>query len=155
MEYQDGTGDNLTLLKNTLIRSFDISGRSRRKEVVYYWIASILANMVISFSILPLLGLGAGIIAAQITRIALSIPAFALFIRRVHDQNRSGAWIAAFIAFFLISLAADLRMLWRDPKPHLAWSVIAAGLILWVACMALTFLPGTDGRNKYGDDPRM
>ena len=93
MAYQDGMGDNLKLLKSTLSRTFDFSGRSRRTEVVYYWIASILAGVVLNFGIISILSFTERIIGSELARFALSIPAFALFVRRVHDQDRSGAWI--------------------------------------------------------------
>jgi len=155
MAYQDGTGDSLKLLKSTLVRTFDFSGRSRRAEVIYYWIASVLANVVLGFAVIPLLSFNGRIIGSELIRFALSIPAFALFVRRVHDQNRNGAWIIVFIAFFALSITDGLRLLWSDTKPPFMTLIIAVGLILWVACMALTFLPGTNGPNKYGDDPRL
>jgi uncharacterized membrane protein YhaH (DUF805 family) len=155
MAYQDGTGDNLKLLMRTLSDSFDISGRSRRTEVVYYWIASILANVVLEFSVISLLGFKGQIIGAQLLRVILSIPAFALFVRRVHDQNRSGVWIIPFIAFVGLSITDGLRLLWGGTNPPFSGSLAAIGLVLWMACMILTFLPGTAGANRYGDDPRL
>jgi uncharacterized membrane protein YhaH (DUF805 family) len=155
MAYQDGTGDNLKLLMRTLNNSFDLSGRSRRTEVVYYWIASILANVVLVFSIISLLDFKGQIIGTQILRVILSIPAFALFVRRVHDQNRSAVWIIPFIAFVGLSIADGLRLLWDGAKPPFSGALAVVGLLLWMVCMILTFLPGTTGANQYGDDPRL
>jgi uncharacterized membrane protein YhaH (DUF805 family) len=123
--------------------------------VVYYWIASILANVVLGFAVISPLSFNGQIIGSELTRVALSIPAFALFVRRVHDQNRNGAWIIVFIVFFVLSVTDGLRLLWSDAKPPSMTLIVAVGLVLWVACMALTFLPGTDGPNRYGDDPRL
>ena len=155
MAYQDGTGDNLKLLTRALTNSFDPSGRSRRTEVVYYWIASVLANVVLDFSVISLLSFKGQIVGTQILRVILSIPMFALFVRRVHDQNQSAVWIIPFIAFVGLSIADGLRLLWGGAKPPFSGSLAVIGLVLWMACMILTFLPGTTGANQYGDDPRL
>ena len=59
-----------------------------------------------------------------ITSLITLLPAVCVFIRRLHDVNRSGWWIL--ISFTCIGII-----------PLLYWSIIK----------------GTDGSNDYGDDP--
>jgi uncharacterized membrane protein YhaH (DUF805 family) len=73
-------------------------------------------------------------------------------IRRLHDRNKSGWWILAFL------VAPPLLRGFTDGLDE--WSV--AAVVLSVAAMALTvwgfvellFIRGTRGPNRFGPDPR-
>ncbi|MCX8075349.1 MAG: DUF805 domain-containing protein [Clostridia bacterium] len=68
-------------------RCFDFSGRSTRKE---YWMAYLI-NIIIIF-ILSFIS-QTGIDLITIYGLLIILPTLSLFIRRMHDINRSGWWI--------------------------------------------------------------
>lgn len=115
---------------------FDFSGRSRRTEYFLFFICWYAAIFLAAMIAIALVGNGfeaaeQGFETATIAVIAILglggiIPAWAVTVRRLHDQDKSG-W------FMLLSMI-----------PYIG------GLIMLV----LSFLPGTDGENQYGPDPR-
>lgn len=113
----------------------DFAGRSQRTEYFLY--------AIVLYSVIALLALLAGffspggfssgngmatiaLVVMILIVIASIIPSWAVTIRRLHDQGRSG-WFAL-----------------------LAFIPYIGGLILLV----FAFLPGTPGENEYGFDPR-
>lgn len=87
------------------------------------------------------------------------IPLFALFVRRLHDQDRSGWWamlLAAFVALHLYDLTTNMSVdhdyvVWKDALPApLTW----LGIFIGLAIFALLVAPETIGANRYGPDPR-
>jgi uncharacterized membrane protein YhaH (DUF805 family) len=105
------------------------SGRSRRMEFWYFVLFNIIVGVVLAlidmligtFSAASNIGLLSGIYS-----LAVLIPTLALWVRRLHDIDRTGWWI--FIN--LIPLIGTIVLL----------------------VFALT--PGTPGSNRYGPDPK-
>jgi uncharacterized membrane protein YhaH (DUF805 family) len=104
------------------------SGRARRSE--YWWFllfsfiisfatgfadAFLFTDLVLEDEIFPI---------NTVASLAMLIPSIAVYIRRLHDVNRSGWWV--FIALTIVGIIP---------------------LIIWVCSK------GTDGPNDYGDDP--
>ena len=127
-------------------RYVDFKGRSRRAE--YWW--PVLMNVLV----MVVLGGGGFILAGGIEAmeygepavpgiilwgilglyfLAIIIPTYALFARRLHDINLTAWLILAFIVASLIPIVSLLASI---------------GQIV-VGC-----IPGTKGANKYGDDPK-
>lgn len=106
----------------------DFSGRARRKE---YWMF-ILFNIIfsaIAMTIDYVLGLsvmGSGPIG-MIYSLAILLPSIAAVVRRLHDINRSGAWI-------LIGFIPLIGQIWL---------------------LVLLIKAGDAGDNKYGSDPKI
>ncbi len=65
--------------------------------------------------------------------LAALLPGIALTVRRFHDQNKSGWWYVALAVPSLI--------------PFL-------GLIPAIALLVFMIVPGTDGGNRFGPDPK-
>jgi uncharacterized membrane protein YhaH (DUF805 family) len=107
-----------------LKRYLDFSGRSRRKEYWLFWLFLII-GVVVAMILDAKLGFGGtmtssselgdgtasasfsvsgGGIITLIFGVLMIIPSFALAIRRVHDQDKSGWWILVpiFNPFFLM-----------------------------------------------------
>lgn len=120
-----------------LWRYADFHGRSRRLEAVAFGAGlALLAVMTVLIS----MGAGAGESAAlaSFERMAMAglfvivfgatliVPTLALQVRRLHDLNLSGWWLLV------------------DLLPYIGWAMM----------LVLLLLPGTRGRNRYGDDPR-
>ncbi|HEY7222839.1 MAG TPA: DUF805 domain-containing protein [Micromonosporaceae bacterium] len=101
------------------------SGRARRSE---YW-TFVIVNWVIA-AVLVGIGTGAKVSAlayvAYVFLLAALIPTLAVLVRRLHDSGRSGGW-------FFISFVPFIGGLWL---------------------LVLMFLGGTQGANRYGEDPR-
>lgn len=114
----------------------DFAGRSRRTEYFMFyicWYAAMLLAVILGVAIAEngssaepsSAGMSAFVVAGLIF-VAGILPGLAVTVRRLHDQDKSG-W------FILVNFI-----------PYVG------GLIMLV----LAFLPGTDGENQYGSDPR-
>ena len=105
----------------------DFSGRARRRE---YWMF-FLFNMLIAF---PLALVDAAMMSDSdgfgflypLYSLAVMLPAFAVYVRRLHDINKSGWWC-------LIGLVPLIG---------------AIVLLLWLV------RDGTQGPNRFGPDPK-
>jgi uncharacterized membrane protein YhaH (DUF805 family) len=113
----------------------DFSGRSRRWEYFLFFIAfyaaiflvAVIGTLIAMWTAEPAAEPGdLGLILGGILFAAGFVPALAVSVRRMHDQNKSGA-------FLLVNFV-----------PYVG------GLIF----LALCFVPGTEGENDYGWDPR-
>ena len=125
---------------NILIRPwrhyFDFAGRSRRTEYFMFyicWYAAMLGLVMLAIAaagngrMAADEGISLSMIAgAAIIFFAGIIPNFSVTARRLHDQDKS-AWLM--LVVFI---------------PYIG------GLVMLV----LAFLPGTNGPNRYGPDPR-
>lgn len=151
-DYRDGHAE-ARLLRRTIVESMDFDGRSRRTEWLFYSIATTLAGTLIGFvgdMILP------GLVAVAILiiwTIAAILPTFALFCRRMHDQDRSGAWTFVYVANVLMQIISAAMVPANSAWFQHPFEWISAGLFL--AVLVLILLPGTKGRNSYGADPRI
>lgn len=74
---------------------------------------------------------------------ALLFCAVCVLSKRLHDRGRSGWWAAPLLLAVL--------MVW--PHPHSAFDVVAVLMIGWGA-VELGLMPGEQGRNRFGSNPR-
>ncbi len=112
----------------------DFSGRSSRTEYFLFLIVYIVALLATAFLFAGYSALvdgssepgGAMVLAMLGIVLVAFVPGLAVAVRRMHDQNKSG-WLV--LIYFV---------------PYVG------GLIFLVLC----FLPGTEGENDYGWNPR-
>ena len=71
-------------------------------------------------------------------------------IKRLHDRNRSGWWIALF--FFVPGLYSQFSDLLPHSKWMLPFSLGASTLWLW-GLVEMFIVPGSSGHNRFGADP--
>ncbi|MXP25620.1 DUF805 domain-containing protein [Altererythrobacter indicus] len=134
-----------------LKRYADFSGRSRRKEfwmftLGYVIILAVLAIGLFSGASLSTLedpaalenmaGGGTFIVFAilmGIVVLALLIPSIAVNVRRLHDRDMSGWW---YLGFAVLS------------------NVPYVGILVSIGYLVLMALPGTEGPNRFGPDPK-
>lgn len=159
MAYDSGA-ENVALLKRTVTGTFDFNGRSRRTEVVYYWFATALLSTVIAFAIDTVLPWRADLILKLVLQIFLTLPLFALFTRRLHDQDRSGWWGFILPIVFLWNITQSIWFIISDPTGLRTTPDRATSYMLWIVgplvlmYLVLTFMPGSAGANRFGSDPR-
>lgn len=106
---------------------FGFEGRASRSE--YWWFTLFVVLLGIVTSIIDgILGTvtanGVGLISS-IASLALIIPSIAVAVRRLHDTDRSG-W------FYLLNFIP---------------------IIGWIVLIVFFVQQGTNGRNRFGDDP--
>ena len=158
MAYRDTVGDNAYLLARTLRGVTDFSGRSRRTEIIYYWIMCALIGVVIGFVLVTGAPFETIISFDTGLRALFTIPMFALFVRRLHDQDRSGWWGLILPLAFLSTVPRVLMEAHGDVQEIIAYKTTPTALlsdVLWLATLVLCFLPGTNGPNRFGPDPRL
>ena len=108
---------------------FSFHGRMRRRD---YWLKGFLVLLPISI-LNNILAYGVDSEIAHTVSVIIGIasiwPSLALVVKRLHDRNRSG-W---FVATLLIPFANIVFMIW--------------------ILIEVWFLRGTIGPNRFGDDP--
>ena len=148
---------------------FSPYGRICRKD---FWLKYVLVFIGVSFAaaaadtlLFPdvTIGTDTGPVEAA-TNLILFWPQLALTTKRFHDRGMSGWWQALFnvviagggaVAFSALMQNGVNSELALDPEA-LAPVLIGGGICLAAGITELVilgFLPGTKGRNKYGDDP--
>lgn len=143
-----------------LKRYFDFKGRSRRMEYWMFFLLNMIVGVVLIgpffFSTFGILmdsaASGASDEAAELAMLeamsgaggisfglfgiwalATFIPNIAVTVRRLHDRDMSGWWY---------------------PGIMLASLIPFIGFIASIGFLVLMFLPGTDGANRFGPDPK-
>lgn len=88
----EGLREGLVSVGRTVLGAFVFTGRSRRLDIAYYWLASMLLNAVFHFVATSLGEWDSRLVGGLVAEGVLTLPFFALFARRLHDQGRSGWW---------------------------------------------------------------
>jgi uncharacterized membrane protein YhaH (DUF805 family) len=144
---------------------FGFQGRISRAP---YWIGSLLLGITGGIAILGLTFNIGGIEAATgIPADILVIPVFgviaamifcslAISVKRLHDRNKSGWWMALFYGVSALQAGAEETGMAGTPDDPNALGVTLAALSIVVGLwflVELGFLKGTPGDNDYGPDP--
>jgi uncharacterized membrane protein YhaH (DUF805 family) len=134
----------------------DFRGRSRRSELIAFYLLTMLAGLLLSFPA-PALGFRAKFWLETGLDLALACPVAALMVRRLHDSGRSGGWV------LLFAPAAGLDF-WRDctlaigfqelspfesSMPALAVGLLSLGLLV------LLLWNDDPEENRFGPNPRL
>ncbi|HWT13689.1 MAG TPA: DUF805 domain-containing protein [Allosphingosinicella sp.] len=159
-----------------LRRYADFSGRSRRMEFwmwqlfqfIVYFVVVLLA-MVFGGGMMMMAGdpssmaaAGGGMLIIMLLylvyALAVLVPSIAVAVRRLHDTNRSGWWILAPVAPYVVAILAGMMAV-SSPDMAGAAGILALICMLVALALAITllvfyFLEGTRGPNKYGPDPK-
>lgn len=138
-----------------LKRYAQFSGRAPRAE--YWWFY--LAYMILYFVLAILTRISSVFGILGIVFLGLIIPMIAVGVRRLHDTDRTGWWLLAPAAPYLIGIAMIFPAIMSGANPFSMASFGVAGIfmligfVLAIAVFIFTLLPGTKGPNKYGADP--
>jgi uncharacterized membrane protein YhaH (DUF805 family) len=130
---------------------FSFSGRVNRAK---YWLMVLVALIVGLICAVLVLFLGViGIILAAILYIGLVIAGIAVGIKRLHDRDKSGWWLALF--YLGVGLLSGLSQGFNRGESSgigLIFSLATFAISIW-ALVELGCLRGTPGPNRYGPDP--
>ena len=153
--------------KRPIEKYADFSGRAPRAEYWWFFLALIVAYIVISI-IESILGINrmVGGVYGPITALLLLgtlVPSIAVGVRRLHDTNRSGWWIlmplVPYCLAFVLGGAAMMGGAATGNPASMGAGMGIAGIFLLIgavcALVLLIFycLPGTPGDNSYGPNP--
>lgn len=142
----------------------DIKGRARRKEYFGFaiWVAliSTIFNFLASLAGSLIGGIEYGLITGAVSQIIMSLifftPSLCAMIRRMHDINRSGFWVAPLLILNLFSLVFSISLSFIEFSDISLTIITAIALILLIMSLpAITFIffKSDMEANKYGDVP--
>lgn len=159
-----------------LKRYAEFSGRSRRME---YWMFQLFLILVYVALMVLMMIVGGGAMmtggdpgammaaggAALIIfgiyvlfALAMFIPNLAVSVRRLHDTNRSGWWILAPLAGYVIMAIGGVMAAGNPDNPGIGGILAMIGMVavigLGLTLLVFMFLEGTRGPNNYGPDPK-
>jgi uncharacterized membrane protein YhaH (DUF805 family) len=164
-----------------LKRYADFRGRSRRKEYWMFYLFTILIG--IAFAILSAVvggtaalsgnettalaaGGAVGIIAILqlVINLGLIVPSIAVGVRRLHDTDRTGWWLWAPVVGVVVLFGGLAGAGLSISQPNAASGIgnlvvvgIVGGIVIFAIALAVFVfmcLPGTDGPNRFGPDPK-
>jgi uncharacterized membrane protein YhaH (DUF805 family) len=159
-----------------LKRYAEFSGRSRRTEYWMFFLFQMLLGVAF-WVLLAIVGGGALMTGGDPTAmaaaggaamiifalyglvsLALIIPAIAVTVRRLHDTNRTGWWVLAPIAGYVLMFIGGIMAAASPDNPGVGGVLALIGglavLVLAVVLLVFMFLEGTRGPNNYGPDPK-
>lgn len=135
-----------------LKRYAEFSGRSRRKEYWMYVLFIIIVMLVVGM-IEGALGLDGTVATygplSALIALGTFVPSLAVGVRRLHDTNRSGWWMLLGVVPYLLSIVLLL-----SGSLALAATMGIVALLCAIALLVFMVLPGTNGPNQYGPDPK-
>lgn len=122
----------------------DGKGRARRAEFWWWWLFTVILAIIASL-IDGVISGGAAYnqvqIASTIVGLAVLAPSVSVMSRRLHDAGQNG-WLAA-VPIVLSAIGGALGL------AGYAFSILSL-----VAIVSIGLLPGTNGPNQYGPDPK-
>lgn len=162
-----------------LKRYADFSGRSRRMEFWMWQLFQLLVYVVVVVLAMALGGgammmMGSGADPASLVAaggammivimlyllycLAVFVPSIAVAVRRLHDTNRTGWWVLAPLAPYVVMIVAGAMVAASPDSAQVAGGIVLvsmiAVLVLAIVLLVFYFLEGTRGPNQYGPDPK-
>ena len=132
----------------------DFSGRAPRAEYWWFYLGTVVVSLLCA---LLDKALGSRDIIGTILNIALLVPWLAVTVRRLHDIDRTGWWLLAFVgAFAVVGSTAALGTAggMGTAAMFTTMIVVVVGVIgIGITMLVFMVQAGTDGANRYGDDP--
>jgi uncharacterized membrane protein YhaH (DUF805 family) len=145
----------------------DFSGRAPRPEYWWFFLAVIIAYVIVSIieSILGINRMVAGIYGPLTVLLMLGtfIPSIAVGVRRLHDTNRSGWWLLLPLVPYCLGMVFGGAAMVGAARGGSSAGMMAgagiAGIFMLVGAVGAVVLlifycmPGTPGDNRYGPNP--
>lgn len=131
---------------------FSFEGRINRGKFWLAVLAYVIISIVLAFLlIIPVLGW----LLAGIGYLGMIVSGIFVAIKRLHDRNKPGWWVAIFYVIPMILSGASAYMTYdagEQTSMAMLISLISLAISLW-AFVELGCLRGTVGPNQYGPDP--
>ena len=131
---------------------FSFEGRINRGKFWLAVLAYVIISIVLAFLlIIPVLGW----LLAGIGYLGMIVSGIFVAIKRLHDRNKPGWWVAIFYVIPMILSGASAYMTYEageQTSMAMLISLIGLAISLW-AFVELGCLRGTVGPNEYGPDP--
>ena len=132
---------------------FKLNGRAPRVEFWCFMLFSLLLNIALTLvDSLPILPID----IASIVSLVMFFPSLAVTVRRLHDLDRSGWYIAIPVGAVLVAallLILGTTVFASAVVTYLGMSLMIAGLFIEFALLIYLIKKGTDGANRFGEDP--
>ena len=146
-------------------KSFVFKGRARRKEFWSWTLFSALLNIVVTVALMMMSSSETVQTCVSLfLALLMFFPGFSVAVRRLHDVGRSGWWLGGYyivtFVYMLILASLGLENLGEESfstaivSGALSLVFILIALIWAIVMLVWDFTEGTNGPNKYGEDPK-
>lgn len=139
-------------------RYFDFEGRSSRAE--YWWFVLFnyliyIAAFILDIIIFGIAAMDEAFLFQGLWSLATLIGVISLGVRRLHDIDKTGFWFLYVYAPLLVFIPAVLfeDLAGGDFSIFLSVIAILAMFALGITIFVFSLLPGTKGRNRFGENP--
>lgn len=138
-------------LRQSFARYGSFTGRATRSEFWLFALLFVALTVAAHFfdandgEIVPVAA-GMGMVELLVF-LALILPMISVGARRLHDSNRSGWWLL----FFYIP---NIAFVMAEGNPSATIAAAGAFVVGAIMLLVLFLLPGTEGDNAYGPNPR-
>ena len=137
-----------------LRRYAEFGGRSRRTELVAFYLMIMLVGFPLALAMLMLGSSKIGAAAGWLLLLALLCPSLALAVRRLHDSGRSGWWLLLVVPGAALAIWESFlpaAALGREEMRALADLAQSAASLVLLVLLLWTDEPEP---NRYGPNPR-
>lgn len=149
------------LLQSLTKKYFQFSGRSSRREYIYFCLFLTPLHILINLSVPSILELSTAVKVIQIINFLLFFPSTALNIRRLHDFNYKGWWFLLYIITISIIFVIYFINFPESILPehelkslfYYTYETIFINIYIWAFTLILILKKGTPGPNRFGDEP--
>jgi uncharacterized membrane protein YhaH (DUF805 family) len=133
-------------IKSAFVNWRDFRGRALRSEYWYFTLFYVLCSL--PFDILKAVS-GAGTrgvfeLVGALVSLVIVVPHVAVFVRRLHDTDHSGWWLAGELGTFLVT-ALLLNLF-----PPLGAVLMVAAVLVFLLVLFWLVAKGTEGGNRFG-----
>ncbi len=150
----DPRQQNINMLKHTIFKSFDFTGRSTTFEFFLYYLFSLFVPGIILFPFFLFSPQHIITIVSDILYIMFLIPFASLFVRRLHDINMSGWWSLPYFLGYLSVIIYKLYIgvpISKTININDDYVAFGLGIIPIIFCLYVVFKKGDLDRNRYGE----
>ena len=137
-------------------RYFDFEGRSSRAE--YWWFVLFnyliyIAAFILDIIIFGIAAMDEAFLFQGLWSLATLIGVISLGVRRLHDIDKTGFWFLYIYSPLLVLVPALLFDSGGDFFAFLIVIALLAIFALAITVFVFSLLPGTKGRNRFGENP--